>query len=118
MLVYIVENRKAVDDELARPKLVGSQKNSGGISAGRRIAGGERRSDHFRRRVLSVEKVVRPHRPVVVHIENALSLQSLEHSMRLGHAFLVIKHVLKAEDAPFLSEGQTRGAILLAFEGL
>src|SRR5258707_8984189 len=118
MLVHKVENRKAVDDELSRPKLVGSQKNSGDVAARCRIAGGEGCGDYFRRRVLSVEKIVRPHRSVVIHVEDAFALQPFEHSMRLGDAFLVIKHVLETEDAPLLRQRKTRRAIFLAFEGL
>src|ERR1700750_917878 len=118
MLVDIVENRKAVDDELSSPKFVGAQKHTGRVPAGRRITRGEGCSDHLRRRVLSVEKIVRPHGAVVIHVEDAFALQSLEHPVRLGYAFLVIEHVLKTEDTSLLRQRKTRCAIFLAFESL
>src|SRR5579862_5805074 len=118
MLVHIIENGKAVDDELAGTELIGTEKHSGGVASRRRIPGGERGGDYLRRGVLSVEKIVRPHWTVVIHVEDAFSLESIEHSMRLGHALFVVKHVLKTEDAPLLGQRQTRGAVFLTLEGL
>ena len=58
MAANLIQKRKRIDDEPAFAESVRAQQHAGGVPARRRVARGESSGDHFRRRLLSVEKVV------------------------------------------------------------
>ena len=113
MTIQLVQNRKRVQNEVSFPKPVSRQQDPGSISTFDRITGGKSGSDHLRRQVLTVEKVMRDNRPIIVEIQNASSLQTLKDRMSFSDAFFVIEPIVELIATPLLGERQPPHGILL-----
>src|SRR5438105_10038372 len=95
MRVEVLEHGEAINDKRPLSKPVGSEQHARSVATLNAIACSKCSRSNVVRGVLPVEQIMRDHLPVVVRVQNALSLQSLEQSMRFGYALFVVKPVVE-----------------------